>query len=181
MLTHETVVVVKEKGKVPTIHGTRRPYLTLSLAEPLVFERMYLRSLHQSINELMESDRAKGNAPLLQIAQGKLLKFKARFGNGIVSSTRGGNEQFEQWCSVSQVTEMKDKLGESITELHSFYSGIDAENQQRTLDILAVVLGFLGLAQLLIDLYEKEKPFVPTSIASSLLLCAFFFIYFSHH
>ena len=146
-----------------------------------------------------------------------------------MGSTRSMKEQFLIWSPTVGLDEMKQHLGESIGELHSFFSEItQRETQvwigtqggegvlwlcaqlrvcigwegrptkrrfgyldclpihppptmqppQSRLDVLAVILGMLGLAELIITIITAESPMVPVYVTVGCLVVSIVLVTF---
>ena len=106
-----------------------------------------------------------------------------------VSTARAGREQFDVWSHVAGLHRMREDVSATIADLHSFYDDIAQTANQKRLDLLSIVLGFLGLAQLAIDVFfainESNTPgrtsivYVPAITTSLCFILAVFFILYS--
>ena len=59
---------------------------------------------------------------------GDLLKFRARFGSGLVSSSSSSQDQFTQWSQVMGLSDLQDKLSSNIADLRGFLSFVMINN-----------------------------------------------------
>jgi hypothetical protein len=178
----------KEKRKV-AVCGSSRPLVAFSLIEAVVFQRMYLRDLDRQMNHLILSDKHnQENLNKLKKIHGELLKFRAKFSSSPLSTTTAGKQQFQLWGNVVGLHDMASNLLETVKDLHEYYNDIAQQASQRKLDMLAVVLGFLGVAQLLSDVfwaYNSDQPeerdtlnlVVPFAVSGGLLLLAVTFVF----
>ncbi|XP_062521625.1 uncharacterized protein LOC134196497 [Corticium candelabrum] len=174
-----------KKQKV-AVFGSSRPLVAFSLIEAVVFQRMYLRSLDHRMNRLILSDKHnEANLNKLKLIHGELLKFRSKFSSTPLSTTTAGKQQFQLWGTVVGLHEMAANLLETTKDLHDYYNDIAQRASQRKLDMLAVVLGFLGVAQLLSDIFwawnqpdEKDDKnlLVPFTVSGGLLVVAIIFL-----
>ncbi len=174
------------------ICGTTRAAASLSLMEAIVFQRTYLRSLDQQTSELIMAAKKLSTtaaAEELQDIHLRMLKFKAKFTTEPVSSSSAVKEQFALWCNVVGIGRTIETLSGGIADLRGFVSEQTARAGQQRLDTLSVVLGFLGIASLVIDVYVNyitnpddngnRRPnlwIMPTVVILLLFLVGFIFV-----
>eukprot|EP00118_Oscarella_pearsei_P013235 m.103520 g.103520 ORF g.103520 m.103520 type:complete len:575 (+) comp37191_c0_seq29:104-1828(+) len=179
-----------EKKKV-SLFGSSRVLVAFSLIEVVVFQRMYLRNLDQRLSKLIMSDKHdRHNLLALKRVHGELLRFRTKFNSTPISAATAGKQQFHVWASVVGLRDMTSSLLETVKDLHEYYNDIEEKASQQRLDMLAVVLGFLGVAQLVSDIFwaywneggvrstERDlyNAIVPSSFAFFLFVAAVVFL-----
>eukprot|EP00049_Salpingoeca_infusionum_P025738 m.21513 g.21513 ORF g.21513 m.21513 type:complete len:490 (-) comp8291_c0_seq1:250-1719(-) len=182
----------RHNGVTGDVRGTSRPLGSFSMMEAILFQRTYLRYLDNTMHQLIVNMDQRKNSESLEILQDvhrQLIKFRANYGTRPVSSSSSCVQQMDQWTKVAGLSSVTNQLTSNIKDLHTFYSDISAEESQQRLDTLAVVLGFLGVAQLVTDIYTnyiesgsttpEKLIWVPALVTAVLLLLAIAFTYYT--
>ncbi|XP_065827273.1 uncharacterized protein [Oscarella lobularis] len=154
-----------ENEEIGTVLGTARPLAAFSLIEILLLRRMVLRRFGQRVEGLIISEkRNEDNLKKLQKLQGEMLSFKADLSKPVTTSSVVA-PQLKMWSTVVGIDEMMKDISESVNDLYGFYSGIVEKKSQKRLDLLATMLSFLGIADLVSSVYlaYSTSTIVPSS------------------
>eukprot|EP00048_Salpingoeca_helianthica_P018509 m.242179 g.242179 ORF g.242179 m.242179 type:complete len:493 (+) comp25327_c0_seq1:149-1627(+) len=174
----------------PLVFGTTRPLAALSLAECILFQRTFLRDIDNTIHDLilkMRERSARKSIAILKDVHSHLLQFRAEFSTKPVSSSSSCEKQFKQWARVAALESTRDRLDTIVKDLHTYFADISGARTQSRLNALTIVLGFLGLAQLINGIYvsyadsgDKERIWLQVVIACILIVIASAFMRYNH-
>lgn len=172
------------------VFGTTRPLAALSLAECVLFQRTFLRDIDNTIHDLILKMRERSDRDsiaILKDVHSHLLQFRAEFSTKPVSSSSSCEKQFKQWARVSALESTRDRLDEIVKDLHTYFADISGSRTQSRLNALTIVLGFLGLAQLINGIYQSyadskeiERIWLQVVIAVILIFVGSLFFFFSN-
>ncbi|XP_065838832.1 uncharacterized protein [Oscarella lobularis] len=176
------------------VFGSSWPFVALSLIEVVAFMRTFLRNIDKDLRERVKTtgrDESKANLKQIKKLHAELLRFRAHYHGSEMSSTAGGCKQFEMWSELSGIAKLMNGLREIVQDVDAYYDNVRRDKSQFTLDILTVVLGFLGVAELFSEIYwtyqntemiggserDSNNAVVPSLFTIILTILGILFIY----
>ena len=118
-----------------------------------MFLQVEINQVRDLIHQTAQAGRGSTHSRIgvsLKVVEGNLLRFNLLFCDEIseVSSARA---MFEIWQKKLSIDRLKANLANHVSDLSSFYGGISTEAQQSKIDLLTVIVSYLGFAQLAIQ------------------------------
>ena len=138
---------------------------TQALIQPMLYQWTYLQLLGERLSDLMIQQKHANCVDELARIHGAVLEFRARFFQRSIFIPRSMKMLSAKWQETIGLDSLNTSLGDSISDLHSYYSDMSSRVTQQRLDVLAVILGMLTLAELVISVYCDDSPWwVPLAV-----------------
>eukprot|EP00040_Diaphanoeca_grandis_P029214 m.170556 g.170556 ORF g.170556 m.170556 type:complete len:844 (+) comp31614_c0_seq1:443-2974(+) len=167
------------------IFGTTEPLAMFSVCENFLFKRSFCRNLEFQLKVMaLSNDHDQTAVEQVRKIYSQYLSYRAQCGGDIVSTSSSAQDQYEQWLEICAVQQYEANLLATIKDMHELLSDIYNLQNQFRLDAIGIMLGFIGVATLINDIYSSyldhqigEYLLLPILTSVALLSIAAYIVY----